>query len=66
MFIFIHGLAVLRISGALQASTDVMQSMQQLLKVEDIGATMRELSQEMTKVSIYLLHPCGSGCQYCL
>jgi len=44
-------LAVLRISGALEASTAVMSSMQQLLKIEDVSATMRELSQEMTKVS---------------
>lgn len=43
-------LAVLRISGALEASTAVMSSMQQLLKIEDVSATMRELSQEMTKV----------------
>ena len=42
--------AVLRISGALEQSTEVMTSMQQLLKVEDISATMRELSQEMMKV----------------
>ena len=42
--------AVLRISGALEQSTEVMASMQQLLKVEDISATMRELSQEMMKV----------------
>ncbi|KAF6017551.1 Vps24 [Bugula neritina] len=45
-------LAVLRISGALEASTAVMSSMQQLLKIEDVSATMRELSQEMTKAGI--------------
>ncbi|XP_067935799.1 charged multivesicular body protein 3-like [Watersipora subatra] len=45
-------LAVLRISGALESSTEVMQSMQQLLNVQDIGATMRELSQEMMKAGV--------------
>ena len=48
--VFILYTAVLRISGALEQSTEVMASMQQLLKVEDISATMRELSQEMMKV----------------
>jgi len=45
-------LAVLRISGALQQSTEVMATMQQLIKLEDVSATMRELSQEMMKAGI--------------
>ena len=47
--------AVLRISGALEQSTEVMATMQQLLKVEDISATMRELSQEMMKVCMHII-----------
>lgn len=45
-------LSVLRISGALEKSTEVMATMQQLVKVEDISSTMRELSQEMMKAGI--------------
>jgi charged multivesicular body protein 3 len=43
--------ANLRIAGALEKSTRVMQSMQQLVKVPEIMATMREMSKEMMKVS---------------
>ena len=42
--------AMLRMSGALAKSTDVMKSMSSLLRVPEIQATMRELSKEMTKV----------------
>ncbi|PVD30545.1 hypothetical protein C0Q70_09813 [Pomacea canaliculata] len=45
-------LANLRISGALEKSTQVMVSMQQLLKVPEIMATMREMSKEMAKAGI--------------
>ncbi|XP_075874215.1 charged multivesicular body protein 3 isoform X2 [Nelusetta ayraudi] len=44
--------AVLRIAGALQKSTEVMKAMQNLVKVPEIQATMRELSKEMTKAGI--------------
>lgn len=44
-------LAVLRVAGALQKSTEVMKAMQSLIKVPEIQATMRELSKEMMKVS---------------
>lgn len=47
-------LAVLRVAGSLQKSTEVMKAMQNLIKVPEIQATMRELSKEMTKV----------GCNY--
>lgn len=43
--------ATLRVAGALSKSTEVMQSMQQLVKVPEIHATMREMSKEMMKVS---------------
>lgn len=42
--------ANLRIAGALEKSTQVMVSMQQLVKVPEIMATMREMSKEMMKV----------------
>jgi len=44
--------ATLRIAGALQKSTDVMKAMQQLIKVPEVAATMRDLSKEMMKVSL--------------
>ncbi|XP_063781121.1 charged multivesicular body protein 3 isoform X3 [Pseudophryne corroboree] len=45
-------LAVLRVSGALQKSTEVMKAMQNLVKIPEIQATMRELSKEMMKAGI--------------
>ncbi|OCT96632.1 charged multivesicular body protein 3 [Xenopus laevis] len=45
-------LAVLRVSGSLQKSTEVMKAMQNLVKLPEIQATMRELSKEMMKAGI--------------
>ncbi|CAK6956999.1 charged multivesicular body protein 3 [Scomber scombrus] len=45
-------LSVLRVAGALQKSTEVMKAMQNLIKVPEIQATMRELSKEMMKAGI--------------
>ncbi|XP_048851949.1 charged multivesicular body protein 3 [Brienomyrus brachyistius] len=45
-------LSVLRVSGALQRSTEVMKAMQNLVKVPEIQATMRELSKEMMKAGM--------------
>lgn len=45
-------LANLRLSGALQKSAEVMKSMQALVKINDVAATMRELSKEMMKAGI--------------
>ncbi|KAK7109624.1 charged multivesicular body protein 3-like [Littorina saxatilis] len=45
-------LANLRIAGALEKSTQVMNSMQQLVKVPEVMATMREMSKEMMKAGI--------------
>ncbi|CAH1396188.1 unnamed protein product [Nezara viridula] len=45
-------LATLRVCGALQKSTEVMQSMQRLIKVPEVAATMRELSKEMMRAGI--------------
>lgn len=42
--------AVLRVAGSLQKSTEVMKAMQNLVKIPEIQATMRELSKEMMKV----------------
>ncbi|MED6246373.1 Charged multivesicular body protein 3 [Ataeniobius toweri] len=45
-------LAVVRVAGALQKSTEVMKAMQNLVKIPEIQATMRELSKEMMKAGI--------------
>lgn len=43
-------IATLRIAGALEKSTEVMKSMQALIKIPEIQATMRDMSKEMMKV----------------
>ncbi|KAF2355472.1 Snf7 family [Trinorchestia longiramus] len=45
-------LATLRVAGALAQSTEVMQAMQQLVKLPEISRTMQELSREMMKAGI--------------
>nr|CAG4649721.1 EOG090X0EF4 [Scapholeberis mucronata]SVE93906.1 EOG090X0EF4 [Scapholeberis mucronata] len=45
-------LATLRIAGSLQRSTEVMKAMQQLIKIPEVAATMRDLSKEMMKAGI--------------
>lgn len=44
----------MRLSGSLQKSAEVMKSMQELVKVSDVAASMRDMSREMMKVSISL------------
>ncbi|XKL66344.1 hypothetical protein PGB90_009764 [Kerria lacca] len=45
-------LSVLRVAGSLQKSTEVMQLVQNLIKVPEVAATMRDLSKEMMKAGI--------------
>lgn len=47
-----HQLALLKVSGSLERSTEVMQSMQNLVKVPEIARTMQDLSREMMKAGI--------------
>jgi len=47
LFLF---LATLRLAGALEKSTQVMSSMQNLIKIPEIQAVMMQMSKEMTKV----------------
>lgn len=44
--------ATQRLAGSIQKSTEVMKSMQRLVRIPEIMATMRELSKEMTKAGI--------------
>ncbi|XP_041369135.1 charged multivesicular body protein 3-like [Gigantopelta aegis] len=45
-------LATLRMAGSLEKSADVMKSMQQLVKVPELQATMREMQKEMMRAGI--------------
>jgi len=45
-------LATLKVTGALQTSTEVMKSMQSLVRLPEIQKTMQELSREMMKAGI--------------
>ncbi|CAH1115012.1 unnamed protein product [Psylliodes chrysocephalus] len=45
-------LATLRVSGALQKSTEVMQAMQRLVRVPEVAQTMQDMSKEMMKAGI--------------
>lgn len=45
-------LSTMRMAGTLQKSTQVLQTMQNLVKVPEIMKTMREMSQEMMKLGI--------------
>uniref|UniRef100_A0A8D8VWN7 Charged multivesicular body protein 3 n=1 Tax=Cacopsylla melanoneura TaxID=428564 RepID=A0A8D8VWN7_9HEMI len=45
-------LSLLRVSGSIQKSTEVMQAMQRLVNVPEVAATMREMSKEMMKAGI--------------
>lgn len=47
-----HQLSTIRIAGTIQQSTEVMKSMQQLMKVPEVMQIMREMSKEMTKMGI--------------
>lgn len=45
-------LATLRVAGSLQKSTEVMQAMQNLVKLPEIANVMRDMSKEMMKAGI--------------
>ncbi|XP_068195060.1 charged multivesicular body protein 3 [Antennarius striatus] len=45
-------LALSRIAGSLEKSTEVMKAMQNLVKIPEIQASMRELSKEMMRAGI--------------
>jgi len=45
-------LATIKVAGAMQSSTEVMVTMQQLVKLPEIQKTMMEMSREMMKAGI--------------
>jgi division protein CdvB (Snf7/Vps24/ESCRT-III family) len=44
--------AMIKVTGSLQKSTEIMKLSNSLIKLPQISAVMREMSMEMTKVSI--------------
>ncbi|KAG8902429.1 Vacuolar protein-sorting-associated protein 24 [Tulasnella sp. 403] len=47
-----HQLAMLKVTGSLQKSTEIMKLSNDLIKLPRISAVMREMSMEMTKAGI--------------
>ncbi|KIM25595.1 hypothetical protein M408DRAFT_331133 [Serendipita vermifera MAFF 305830] len=47
-----HQLAMVKVTGSLQRSTEIMKLSNQLVKLPQINAAMREMSMEMTKAGI--------------
>ncbi|KAI6194172.1 Charged multivesicular body protein 3 [Aphelenchoides besseyi] len=47
-----HQVSTIRMAGAIQQSSEVMKTMQQLIKVPEIMQTMREMSKELTAAGI--------------
>jgi charged multivesicular body protein 3 len=45
-------LATIRITGAVEKSTQVMASMNRLMKIPEMQKTMQEMSKEMMKMGI--------------
>lgn len=41
---------MMKVTGAIQKSTEIMKLSNNLIKIPQISATMREMSMEMTKV----------------
>ena len=44
---------MIKVTGSLQKSTEIMKLSNHLIKLPHISQTMREMSMEMTKVSNY-------------
>ena len=44
--------AAQRMSGTIEKSTQVLQAMQQLIKVNEVASVMKDLSREMMKAGI--------------
>jgi len=44
--------AIVKVTGAFQKSTEIMKTTNQLVKLPQLSATMREMSMEMMKVPL--------------
>lgn len=48
-----HQLAMYKVTGSMQKSTEIMKLSNQLVKLPEVSAIMRQMSAEMTKVCPY-------------
>jgi division protein CdvB (Snf7/Vps24/ESCRT-III family) len=46
------GTAMVKVTGAFQKSSEIMKATNQLIKLPELSATMRQMSMEMMKVSL--------------
>lgn len=46
---------MLKVTGSLQKSTEIMKLSNQLIKLPELSAAMRQMSMEMTKVRFFEL-----------
>lgn len=51
IFFIFCAIAMLKVAGALSASTDIMKSLRSLVNAPELMGTMRTLQDEMNKVS---------------
>lgn len=49
----------MKVTGTLQKSTEIMKLSNALVKLPQISREMREMSMEMTKVGICMMHTCN-------
>ena len=50
-----HQLAMYKVTGSMQKSTEIMKLSNQLIKLPEVSKVMREMSMEMTKVRTLVL-----------
>lgn len=48
---------MVKVTGAFQKSTEIMKTTNQLMKLPQLSATMREMSMEMMKVRLGVVEP---------
>jgi charged multivesicular body protein 3 len=46
---------MVKVTGAFQKSSEIMKTTNQLVKLPQLSATMREMSMEMMKVCLYFM-----------
>lgn len=50
LVLYADSVAMVKVTGAFQKSTEIMKTTNQLVKLPQLNATMREMSMEMMKV----------------
>jgi charged multivesicular body protein 3 len=60
LFVSDGRVAMVKVTGTLQKSTEIMKLSNALIKLPQITHAMREMSMEMTKVGMYALNTCNA------